>query len=606
MQIQNFMPPALMAIVIGTAPLLVQAQTPSDTPAPVEIAEQEPNLGEESSTEQAPAQAEKAPLDLQRVSPAKDAGAEMSKGEALLKLGRYREAMIAFQSVCLASPKNIKAYERLRQAAVAAGEDAVVTETTAGLAKLYLELHNRDVASERLDELIALDSNHPDRAGLEKALGRVAGPVAKPTSFFDRFRSFIGMVVMLGLCVLMSSNRKKISMRLVFWGLGLQLIFGLFILQTTIGAGIFNTARVVINQILSYTDVGASLIFGAIYNGLQPGPSSGPVMYIDGTSGDPRALGMIFAFHVLPTIIFFGALMSVLYHLGIVQKIVAVVAWVMRKTMGTSGAESLSAAGNIFVGQTEAPLLIKPYLDKMTMSELMAVMCGGFATVAGGVLAAYVRFGLDAGHLLAASVMSAPAALVVAKILYPETEESVTKGGVSSELERPTSNILDAAAAGATDGLKLAFNVAAMLLAFMALIALFDGMVGWLASLVGLNLSLKIIFGYIFYPLSYCMGVDGADLHAFGNLLGTKVAVNEFVAYVELGAAKATMSPRSFTIATYALCGFANFSSIGIQLGGISSVAPDRRQDLAKIGIKAMIGGAIASWLTACIAGILI
>ena len=328
--------------------------------------------------------------------------------------------------------------------------------------------------------------------------------------------------------------------------------------------------------------------------------------YIDGMSGDPRGLGYIFAFHVLPTIIFFGALMSVLYHLNIVQTVVRGVAWVMQKTMGTSGAESLSAAGNIFVGQTEAPLLIKPYVPEMTRSELMAVMCGGFATVAGGVLAAYVRFGISAGHLISASVMSAPAALVVAKILYPEKEVAKTADGAQAEFEKGTTNVIDAAATGAADGLKLALNVAAMLLAFIALIALLNGILGWVGGWFGLSLSIKTIFGWMFYPLSWCMGVDNQDLLSFGNLLGTKIAINEFVAYVELGALHHQMTPRSFTIATYALCGFANFSSIGIQIGGISAIAPGRRMDLAKIGLKAMIGGAIASWITACIAGILL
>jgi len=275
--------------------------------------------------------------------------------------------------------------------------------------------------------------------------------------------------------------------------------------------------------------------------------------------------------------------------------------------MGTSGSESLSAAANIFVGQTEAPLVIKPYIHGMTMSELMAVMVGGFATVAGGVLAAYARFGIDPGHLLAASVMSAPAALVIAKIMYPETALSKTQGGAVQTPKPETSNILDAAAAGATDGLKLALNVAAMLIAFIALIAMADWILASAGQLIGFdNLSLSKLFGWLFYPLSWCMGVAEADLMTFGELLGTKIAINEFVAFVELGHAQATMSPRSTIIATYALCGFANFSSIGIQIGGISGIAPERRSDLAIIGLKAMAGGAMASWITACIAGLLL
>jgi CNT family concentrative nucleoside transporter len=289
------------------------------------------------------------------------------------------------------------------------------------------------------------------------------------------------------------------------------------------------------------------------------------------------------------------------------QRVVQGVAWVMARFMGTSGAESLSVASNIFVGQTEAPLLIRPYVSTMTMSELMAVMTGGFATIAGGVMAAYVRFGVDAGHLMAASVMSAPAALVMAKIIFPETAEPKTKGEVKVSIEKTTANVVDAAASGAADGLKLAMNVGAMLLAFIALIAMLDffflkfGLIfGWE------NLSLKKVLGFIFSPIALVMGVETADIRDFGYLLGTKVAINEFVAYVQLGEWKDQLSPRSFTIATYALCGFANFSSIAIQIGGIGGIAPERKQDLARIGLKAMIGGALASWLTATIAGILI
>lgn len=291
-------------------------------------------------------------------------------------------------------------------------------------------------------------------------------------------------------------------------------------------------------------------------------------------------------------------------------------AWIMAKTMGTSGAESLSAAGNIFVGQTEAPLLIRPYVSEMTRSELMAIMVGGFATIAGGVMAAYVRFGVDAGHLMAASVMSAPAALVVAKIIFPEVEESKTRGFVKLDAEKKTANIIDAAASGASDGLRLAVNVGAMLMAFIALIAMINFFLGKIDDIVNFitfhhtdfawDLSLRKIFGILFAPIAFVMGVDLKDVFQFGNLLGTKISINELVAYVELTSLKGVISERSFIIGTYALCGFANFSSIAIQIGGIGSIAPNRKSDLAKIGIKAMLGGAIASWLTATIAGILL
>lgn len=329
-----------------------------------------------------------------------------------------------------------------------------------------------------------------------------------------------------------------------------------------------------------------------------------------------KEMGIIFAIHILPTIIFFASLMGVLYHFGIMQRLVQFMAWIMAKTMGTSGAESLSAASNIFVGQTEAPLVIKPYIDNMTMSELMAIMTGGFATIAGGVMAAYVRFGVDAGHLMAASVMSAPAALVIAKIMFPETKQSETAGKVNLHEEKKTANVIDAAASGAGDGLRLAVNVGAMLMAFISLIALVNFVLGHIDEAINFilfnstsfdwNLSLKDIFGYVFAPFSFFMGVPVKDVLEVGHLLGTKVSINELVAYVDLTALKQSLTPRAFTIATYALCGFANFSSIAIQVGGIGAVAPKRRSDLARVGLRAMIAGALASWLTATIAGMLL
>jgi CNT family concentrative nucleoside transporter len=292
--------------------------------------------------------------------------------------------------------------------------------------------------------------------------------------------------------------------------------------------------------------------------------------------------------------------MAILYHLGIIQRIVKALGWVMTRLMKVSGAESLSAASNIFVGQTEAPFVVKPYLFDMTNSEIMAVMTGGFATVAGGVMAAYVSWGVDAGHLLAASVMSAPAALVIAKIIFPEVGQPKTMGTVKLHVKKETSNIIDAAASGAAAGLKLALNVGAMLLAFVALIAMIDYPLGLL------NTSLKEIFGYLFYPFAFSLGVDTKDLVEVGQLLGTKISINELVAYKELVSLKGSISERSYTIATYALCGFANFASIAIQIGGISSIAPERRKDLAKLGLRAMVGGALASWMTATIAGMLL
>jgi len=437
---------------------------------------------------------------------------------------------------------------------------------------------------------------------------------------WQRLLSFFGIFVLLGIAWLLSNNKRKINFRVVGWGLFLQLFFAILILKTGPGQAVFFFARAFITKLLSFTDAGASFLFGNIYLGdsdvVSQVGSSGPMQVMDSATGQFVNIGVIFAFHVLPTIIFFASLMGVLYHLGVMQKIVQAMAWIMSKFMGTSGAESLSAAGNIFVGQTEAPLLIRPYVSKMTNSELMAIMVCGFSTIAGGVMAAYVRFGVDAGHLMAASVMSAPAALVVAKIIFPEVDEPKTKGSVKLTVEKNTANVVDAAASGAADGLRLALNVGAMLMAFIALIAMINFFLGKLDDIVNLvtfhhtnfawNLSLKKIFGIIFAPLSFFMGVDPKDIINFGNLLGTKISINEFVAYVELASLKDTLSPRSFIIGTYALCGFANFSSIAIQIGGIGGIAPERRGDLAKLGLKAMIGGALASWLTATIAGMLI
>ena len=420
----------------------------------------------------------------------------------------------------------------------------------------------------------------------------------------ERFVSLLGIIVLLGIGVLMSNNRRKINLRLVVAGLSLQWIFALIILKTAPGKAVFQIARAGIAKLLGFTDHGAAFLFGNLYRGID-GVSDqigggGPYGVIDLATGGAVPIGTVFAFHVLTTIIFFASLMGVLYHLGVMQRIVAGFAWVMRKTLRTSGAETLSAAANIFVGQTEAPLVIRPYIGEMTRSEMMAVMTCGFATVAGGVLAAYVRFGVDAGHLLAASVMSAPAALVMAKIILPETEKPVTSGDAKIAFTKKTANVIDAAAAGASDGLKLALNVGAMLLAFIALVAMLDFFLGFL------NTSLKQIFGYIFSPLAWCMGVPAKDAMTVGNLLGTKIAINEFVAYIDLASAKETLSQRSIVISTYALCGFANLSSIAIQIGGISAIAPERRSDLARLGLRAMLAGALASWMTACIAGTLI
>ncbi len=419
--------------------------------------------------------------------------------------------------------------------------------------------------------------------------------------------SLLGIVVLLAVAWLLSNNRRRFPWRVTGWGLGLQLILAVILLRTPWGGTVFNGARSFVSRLLAFTDAGASFLWGNLYRTSDDlvtyiNPEAGHIEVANSVTGKLMPIGTVFVIHVLPTIIFFSSLMALLYHLGVMQMLIRGIAWVMRKTMGTSGSESFSVAANIFVGQTEAPLVIRPYLPTMTQSELMAVMVGGFATVAGGVMAAYVRFGVDAGHLLAASVMSAPAALVVAKIMYPETEESPTRGTVTLDVPREYSNLLDAAAGGAGVGLKLAANIGAMLLAFIALVAMVNYGLGFL------GLSLQQIFGWIFSPIAWVMGVPWSEASTFGNLLGTKIAINEFVGYIELISARdaGTLSPRSVVIGTYALCGFANFSSIAIQIGGIGTIMPERRADVAALGLKAMFGGALASWLTATIAGVLV
>jgi CNT family concentrative nucleoside transporter len=414
-----------------------------------------------------------------------------------------------------------------------------------------------------------------------------------------------------------SVDRSNLAWRVVLWGIGLQLIFATFILKTPLGAGIFDWLNTVVVALLGFTVEGARFIFGdLVYNnvplGLGEAGSNAPIQEMP---GQVAQTGASFAFNVLPTIIFFSSLMTVLYHVGVMQWIVKGVAWVMQKTLRTSGAETLSAAGNIFVGQTEAPLMIKPFFEKMTMSELHAVMTGGFATVAGGVLAAYVGmlvayFPDIAGHLIAASVMSAPAALVMAKLMYPEDGDPVTKGELKIELERPDVNVIDAASRGAGEGLHLALNVGAMLLAFIALIAMANALLAWGGSLVGLEgLSFQQILGWVLAPLAWFMGVPWVDAVTVGSLLGIKTVVNEFVAYLELSSIlqqAGSLQPRSIIIAIYALSGFANFSSIAIQLGGIGGLAPSRRHDLSRVGLRAMVAGSLAAFMTATVAGMLL
>ena len=404
----------------------------------------------------------------------------------------------------------------------------------------------------------------------------------------DQLIGVFGIFILLAIAMAMSNNRAAISWRLVFWGIGLQLTFAIIILKTPIGIPFFGAIDIFVKNLLSFSDAGSDFLFKSFGQNIVEAPL------------------MNFAFRILPTLIFFSSLINVLYHLGVMQFLVKNTARIMQKTMGTSGSETLCISGNIFVGQTEAPLLVQPFVSKMTNSELTAVMIGGFATVAGGVMAMYVSMlgNIDgiAGHLLAASIMSAPAALVVAKIIYPETEESQTKGDLTISIKNDDDNIMEALSTGATNGMKLAANVAAMLIAFVATIA----MVNAVLSLFGL--SLEQILGWIFSPLAWVMGVPWQEAYVVGSLMGKKLVLTELIAFGDLSTliSDNMLSERSAIISSYALCGFANFASIGIQLGGIGGIAPERRKDIAQLGLKTMFGGAIASWLTATIAGLLI
>ncbi len=413
----------------------------------------------------------------------------------------------------------------------------------------------------------------------------------------ERFIGLIGVVVLLGIAWAFSKNRKGINYKTVGAGLALQAGFAVLVLKTPWGRKFFEVMNNVIVKLLSFSDEGARFVFGSL------------------VTNDPP-LGFIFAVRVLPTIIFVSAVMGVLYYFGIMQKVVLVFAKIMAKLMGTSGAESLSASANIFVGQTEAPLVVRPYVTSMTNSELLAIMTGGMATISGGIMAAYVGLLVPyipqiAGHLLAASIMAAPAGLVMAKILVPETEEPVTKGIVKLELEITDANAIDAAANGSTVGMQLAINVTACLVAFMAILAAANYLLGYGAGFFGIQgLTIEKIFGWIFYPLAWAMGVPSADAQQVATWMGQKTVLNEFVAYLSMANFlrdnPGLVSEKSVAIASYALCGFANFLSIAIQIGGIGAMAPERRHDLAKLGLYALLAASLAGFLSATIAGILI
>ncbi len=407
-----------------------------------------------------------------------------------------------------------------------------------------------------------------------------------------RFTGILGLLTMLSLAYAFSTNRRAIRVKTVAWGLGLQVAFAIFVLKIELGRTLFQKAGDAVNRLLSYAFAGSQFVFGDL-----------------GKQGSH--LGFYFAFQVLPTVIFICALFAVLYYLGVMQVIIKAAAWLMIRLMGVSGAESLNVAASIFMGQTEAPQTIRPFLPDLTYSELMTVMTSGMAHVSGSIMAAYIAFGIEPKHLLSAVIMTAPGTLLMAKMLVPETEVPKTAGRVvmseeEVELEK-NQNLLGAIARGTTDGLHMALNIAAMLISFLALVALLDGIMGGIHTYIAwFPASLEAILGALFAPIAWVIGVPWHDCRLIGNLLGVRMVLNELVAFSMLGPQKAILDPRSFTIATFALCGFANFSSIGIQMGGIGALAPNKRGDLARLGIRAMLAGTMANLMSASIAGMLL
>jgi CNT family concentrative nucleoside transporter len=402
-----------------------------------------------------------------------------------------------------------------------------------------------------------------------------------------RLTGVLGIAVILGMAYLFSTNRRAIKLKTIAWGLGLQLALGLFVLRVPFGQILFGALGNAAKHLLDFSYVGSTFIFGELGKA-------------------DSSLGLIFAFQVLPTIIFIAAFFAILYHIGVMQVVIRGAAWVMTVIMGASGAESLNVAASIFMGQTEAPLTIRPFLPKLTKSELMTVMTSGMAHISGGMMAAYIRVGgADAKSLLTAVIMTAPGTLLMAKMLVPETEQPLTAGRVQMPATEKESNVLGAIARGTVDGLHLALNVGAMLIVFLALLALLNAMMGWVHIHVGwFPYNLQEVLGWVFSPVAWLIGIPWRDASTIGNLLGTRMVLNEFVAFAQLGTMKGTLDPRSFTIATFALCGFANFSSIGIQIGGIGALAPEQRDQLAKFGIRAMLAGTMANLISASIVGI--
>jgi concentrative nucleoside transporter, CNT family len=418
----------------------------------------------------------------------------------------------------------------------------------------------------------------------------------------ERLQPLIGLLLIGLIAYALSTNRKAIRARTILWGFSLQFVFALLVLKTSQGQWLFGVLGEKVRQLLDFAAVGSSFVFGVIGNQPVWARIMNTVLGPEGAQ-----YGVIFAFQIAPTIIFIAALFAILYYLGVMQLVVRLFAVVMNRVMGASGAESLNVAASIFMGQTEAPLTIRPYLPKMTQSELMTVMTSGMAHISGGIMAAYIAFGIEPKHLLTAVIMTAPGTLMMSKLFVPETETPETMGTVKLEMQKTDVNVIDAAGRGTGEGLHLAMNVIAMLISFIALIALLNAMMGGIGGWFGHpEFSLQMVLGWVFAPIAWSLGVPWRDAGTIGNLLGTRMVLNEFIAFAQLGPMKAQLDPRSFTVATFALCGFANFSSIGIQIGGIGALVPERRHDLARLGLRAMLAGTLANFVSACIAALLL
>jgi CNT family concentrative nucleoside transporter len=464
---------------------------------------------------------------------------------------------------------------------------AVVLIVAALSASLFMPaLAWRAVRPVLAQQTSAQDSTHSQNVlPAPAAPGR---PVVEPQGIWSRLTGLLGILAILTIATLLSHNRRQIRWQVVAWGLGLQLLFAIFVLRVPAGQQLFRALGAFVTTILSYSYVGSQFVFGEL--------------------GKPNSsLGVVFAFQILPAIIFVSALFAIMYYLGIMQVLVRAFAILMSRAMGASGAESLEVAASIFMGQAEAPLTIRPFLPRLTRSELMTVMTAGMAHISGSIMVAYIAFGIEARHLLTAVIMTAPGTIMMAKLFEPETEVPETYGKVKLDMPKQDVNVLDAAVRGTSEGLNLMLNVIAMLVSFVALVALLNGGFGAIHSYIQwFPENLQTVLGWVFRPVAWLMGVPWRDSGTIGSLLGTRMVLNEFIAYAQLGPLKAQLDPRSFTIASFALAGFANFGSVGIQIGGIGALVPERKRDLAQLGLRAMLAGTLANFLSATIAGILL